>query len=121
GEPEVVVGVVVRQEHLAQVDEADRRAEELALRALGAVEEKPLPATLRDDRRRRALGRRHRAGSAEEDELEVHGGRILRPLPAVAACGPMNSSGVVTQPSATYATPVAPTRTETDRSLTAAP
>ena len=42
GQPEVVVGVVVGEEDLAQVDQAERRAEQLALGALGAVEEQAL-------------------------------------------------------------------------------
>ena len=38
GEPEVVVGVEVRQEDVLEVDEPDRRAQELALGSLAAVE-----------------------------------------------------------------------------------
>ena len=75
-QPEVVVGVVVRQEHLAQLDETDRRAQELALRPLGAVEEQPLAAPADEQRGRRPLRGRHRAGRPEEDEIEIHG----RPL-----------------------------------------
>jgi hypothetical protein len=41
---EVVIGVVVRQKDLGQLDEPDRRAQELALRPLTAVEEDPLSA-----------------------------------------------------------------------------
>ncbi len=36
---QIVVGVVVREKNLAQLDEADRRAEHLPLRPLRAVEE----------------------------------------------------------------------------------
>src|SRR5262249_36541706 len=43
-EPEEVVGVEVRQEPLAQVEQADRRAQQLALRPLAAVDEEPFPA-----------------------------------------------------------------------------
>ena len=39
-----MVGVVVRQEDLAQLGEADVRAQELSLRPLGAVEEEPVAA-----------------------------------------------------------------------------
>ena len=41
---EVVVGVVVREEDLLELDEADVAAQELALRALAAVEQQPLAA-----------------------------------------------------------------------------
>jgi hypothetical protein len=41
---EVVVGVVVRQEDLVQLDEPDRGAEELSLSAFAAVEEDPVSA-----------------------------------------------------------------------------
>ena len=44
GQAEVVVGVEVRDEHLAQLDEADRGAQHLPLRALAAVEQQPLAA-----------------------------------------------------------------------------
>ena len=55
---EVVVRVEVRDEHLRQLDEADRRAQKLPLRALAAVEEDPLAATAqqRAGRPRRAVG-----------------------------------------------------------------
>jgi hypothetical protein len=41
---ENVVGVKVGQEDLTQVDETDRRAQQLALRSLRAVEEEPVAA-----------------------------------------------------------------------------
>ena len=41
---EVVVGVVVREEHLWQLDEPDRGPEQLALGAFPAVEEQALAA-----------------------------------------------------------------------------
>ena len=63
----------VRDEHLAQLDEADRRAQHLPLRALAAVEQEPLAAAAEQQRRGGALGRRNRARGAEEDEVEVHG------------------------------------------------
>jgi len=68
-----MVGVVVREEDLPQLDQADVRAQKLPLRALGAVEEQPLAAAAQEHRRRSALGSRHRARGAEEDEIEVHG------------------------------------------------
>ena len=66
----------VREEDLAQLDEADVRAQELPLRALGAVEQQPLAAAPDERRGRRALGGRHRAGRPEEDDVEVHGRRV---------------------------------------------
>ena len=55
---EVVVAVEVREEDLAQVDEADRRAQQLALRPLAAVEEQPVAAAADEQRggERRAVG-----------------------------------------------------------------
>ena len=72
GQPEVVVGVVVGQEDLAEVDQPERRAEHLALGALGAVEEQAFAPAPDEQRGRRTVGGRHRAGRAEEDEVEVH-------------------------------------------------
>ena len=67
-----MIGVVVGQEDLAQLDQPDVRAQELPLRALGAVEEQPLAAAAQQQRGRRSLGGRHRAGRSEEDEVEIH-------------------------------------------------
>ena len=72
GQAEVVVGVVVREEDLAQLDEPDVGAQQLALGALGAVEEQPLAAAAHQQRRRRTLRGRHRARGAEEDDVEIH-------------------------------------------------
>ena len=76
GQPEEVVGVEVRQEDLVQVDEADVGAQQLALRALAAVEQQAVAAAPHERRRRRALCRRHRAGRPEEDDVEVHGAGV---------------------------------------------
>ena len=73
GQAQVVVGVVMREEDLAQLDQADVRAQQLPLRALGAIEEQALAAATEEHRRGRALRGRHGAGRAEEDEIEVHG------------------------------------------------
>jgi hypothetical protein len=67
-----MVGVVVRQEDLTQLDQPDVGAQELPLCALGAVEEQSFPAPAQEDRRRRALRGRHRAGGSQEDEIEIH-------------------------------------------------
>jgi hypothetical protein len=76
GEAEVVVGVVVGQEDLAQLDQAHGRAEHLPLRTLRAVEEQTLAAAPQEQRGRRPLGRGHRAGRPEEHEVEVHGAQV---------------------------------------------
>ena len=57
-QPEVVVGVVVREEHLGKVDETHGRPQELALRPLAAVEEQALAAAADEQRggARRAVG-----------------------------------------------------------------
>src|SRR6185369_13169210 len=67
---EEVVGVVVREEDLLQVREADRRALELALRAFAAVEQQPFAAAADEQRGRAAVRRGHRGGRAEEDDVE---------------------------------------------------
>jgi hypothetical protein len=72
---EIMVGVVVRQEDVGELDEAHRRAEELALRALAAVEEDPVAAAA-DERPGEATSRRrHGPGGPEKDDVEVHGAK----------------------------------------------
>ena len=70
---EVVVGVVVREEDLGELHQPDRGAQELALRALPAVEEDALAAAPEQDARQAAFCGRNRAGRPEKDEIEVHG------------------------------------------------
>ena len=73
GQAERVVGVVVREEDLFEVGQPERRAHQLPLGALGAVEEQPVAAAP-DEQRRRSTARGRRAGGrAEEDDVEVHG------------------------------------------------
>ena len=67
-----MVRVIVGEEDLAQLDEPDVRAQELALGALGAVEEEALAAAADECRRGRPLRGRHRARGAEKDDVEVH-------------------------------------------------
>ena len=76
GQPEEVVGVEVRQEDLAELDEPDGRAEHLPLRALAQSNSRRSPPAADEQRARRALRRRHRAGRAEEDEVEIHAARL---------------------------------------------
>ena len=62
----------VGQEDLLQVDEPDVGAQQLALRALAAVEEQALAAAPHERGRRSAARGRHRAGGAEKDDVEIH-------------------------------------------------
>jgi hypothetical protein len=62
----------VRDEDLAQLDQPHRGAQQLPLGSLRAVEQQPLAAPADEQRRRRALGGRHRARGAEEDEIQIH-------------------------------------------------
>ena len=68
--------MVVREEDLLELDEADVAAQELTLCALRAVEQEPLAAAPNERRAERALGRRHGARRPEKDDVEVHGGRL---------------------------------------------
>ena len=62
----------VRDEHLWEVDQPHRRAKELSLRSLGTVEEKAVSPSAHEQRSRCSLGGGHRAGRAEEDDVEIH-------------------------------------------------
>ena len=72
GQPEVVVGVKVREEHLSELRQTDRRAHELALRSLGAIEEEPVAAVADEGGRRAPLSGWARPGRAEEDDVQIH-------------------------------------------------
>ena len=72
GQPEHVIGVVVAEEHDVEIDEADLRAQQLALRALAAVEQDAIAAAPDQRRGGRAAGRRRRARGAQEDDVQVH-------------------------------------------------
>ena len=61
GQAEVVVGVKVRDEDLAQLHEPHAGAQQLALRPLPAVEEQPLAAPSQEQRGRRPLRGRNGA------------------------------------------------------------
>ena len=72
GQTEVVVGVVVREQHLAQLDEADSGAQELPLGAFAAIEEESLAAPPQHQARRSPTRCRHRPRGAEKGDLEIH-------------------------------------------------
>ena len=71
--------MVVREEDLAQLDQADGRDEQLTLGALSAVDEQALPAPANEQRRRPALSRGHRAGGAEKHDVQIHGAIVESP------------------------------------------
>ena len=71
-----MVRVEVGEEHLLEVDEPHVGAQELPLRALGAVDEQPLASTPDQRRGRCALCRRRGPGRPEEHDVEIHGGRF---------------------------------------------
>ena len=75
----------VGDEDLLEVDEPDRRAQQLALRALAAVEEQPVAAAAHEQRRRAAPGGRRARGRAEEHDVEIH--------PAMVAGAPWTANG----------------------------
>ena len=58
---EVMVGVIVGDEDLGKLDQADRRPQELALGAFAAIEEHALAAPAYERARQAAFGRRNRA------------------------------------------------------------
>ena len=76
GQSEVVVGVVMREEDVGKLDEADRRAQELTLRSLAAIEQDPVSAAADQCAREPTPSRGHRARGSEEDDVEVHGGQV---------------------------------------------
>ena len=63
----------MRDENLTELDQPDRRAQELALGSLGAIEEEPLPTPPHEQSGRGPLGCWHRTGGAQEDDVEIHG------------------------------------------------
>ena len=69
---EHVIGVVVAEEHDVEIDEPDLRAQQLALRALAAIEQDAIAAAPDQRRGGRAAGRRRRARGAQEDDVQVH-------------------------------------------------
>src|SRR5262249_14493223 len=71
-EAEVMVRVKMAQEDVLEVDEPDRGAEELALRALAAVEKEPVSSPPDEEGARAAPRRRRARGRAQEDDIEVH-------------------------------------------------
>jgi hypothetical protein len=68
-----VVGVVVREEDHPELEETDIAAQQLALGALGAVEEQAIASAADEGRCRGALGGRRGTGRPEEDDVEIHG------------------------------------------------
>src|SRR5262249_6313242 len=78
-QPEVVVAVEMADEDLLEVGQPDRRAHQLALRPLAAVEEQAVAAAPHEQSGRRTVRRRCAARRAEEDEIEVHAPIVAEP------------------------------------------
>ena len=73
GRPEPVVQMEVREEHVVEVGEA-RPRQQLALRALPAVEQDALSPTPHEQRRHPAPTRRHGPRRTGEKHLQIHTG-----------------------------------------------
>ena len=86
-QPEVVVGVEVRQEDVFEVGETDVRAQELALRALAAVDQQLVAAAADERRRGRPLGSGSRSRRPEEHDVQIHRASVSPPLSAGSRSG----------------------------------
>ena len=75
-----MVRVEVGQEDLLHVDEPDIGAQQLPLRPLPAVEQQPLASPSHERRGRGTARRRHRAGGAEKDDVEIHAASLGMPF-----------------------------------------
>src|SRR5437764_127642 len=67
-----MIRVVMSEKDLTQVDQTDRRRQELPLRSFPAIEQQSLATAAHEQRRRAAERGRHRPGRAEKDEIEIH-------------------------------------------------
>ena len=92
GHAQVVVGVVVRDVEVVDLDEPGR-ALHLALGALAAVDEDAIPAGTHEQARRRPPCRRHRASGAEKDNVKVHAASVTATRGACALRRPLSGSG----------------------------
>ena len=72
GQAEEVVGVEVRQKDLAELDQADDRSAEAAAACPRRSRRAASPTPAHERGGRSAASGRHRAGSAEEDDVEIH-------------------------------------------------
>ena len=70
-----MIGVEMRQEDMLEIDQPDIGSQELPLCPFAAVDEKAIPATPYERRRRPTRGGRRGRGRSEKDEVEIHGGR----------------------------------------------
>jgi putative nucleotidyltransferase with HDIG domain len=75
-QPEIVIRVVVSDEDLLELDQADVAPQKLALSALGAVEQQAIAATPDEGRGEGASGSRCGSGRPEKDHVEIHAGGV---------------------------------------------
>ena len=68
--------MVVGDEDLLELDQADVAPQKLTLRSLGAIEEQPFAAPANEGRGEGAPGSRCGPGRAEEDHVEIHAGGV---------------------------------------------
>src|SRR5690606_37624850 len=69
-EPEQMIDVAMGQQHAIEAAQAEAALQQLALRALAAVDQKAAPFVHDEERRQPPLDRGHAAGSAKEHDLE---------------------------------------------------
>jgi hypothetical protein len=69
-QPQDVIEVSMRQQHVGQAAKADPSAHQLALGALAAIDQKSARASGDEQCREAPFGGRHRRGSTEKDEIE---------------------------------------------------
>ena len=93
-QPEVVVGVEVRQEDVLEVGETDVGAQELALRALAAVDQQLVAAAADERRRGRPLGGGSRSRRPEEHDVQIHRASVSPPTAAYVAVRRRRGPGI---------------------------
>jgi hypothetical protein len=87
-----VIGVEVGDEHLGELHEADRRAQELPLGPLSAVDEDAVASAPHEHAREPAPRGRHGAGGAQEDEVEIHAASVRGACLKFGSGRPISSS-----------------------------
>ena len=88
GKPEHVIGVVVGEGDQVELGQPERRAQELALGPLTAVDEHDVALAPDGRRRRRPGSRGRRSRRAEEDDLDIHEGSVADSVRPPSSLGP---------------------------------